>query len=881
MTTSSNPNSSQQFEKPTIYPTMVVGVGGMGTHTVRAVKRRFRQVWNGNQSPGANRGQDSLPGMIQLLALDTEPLVNRLDQEPLFADEFAYMGKFDATRLIANLDQHPEIARWWNYPTIPLGYIHNGAKQLRPIGRLCFFRNYVTFKQLMETKLANLDKIRDMEVAQNRGFPVVGNLQLIYVVGSLCGGTGSGMFMDVAHRIRAQVRNNARVVGIFFLPDVIEAELTSDLQRRRIRANAYAALKELNYFQETQRFSTLYPSEQRELPDTPYAPFDFIFLVGRTNRNGHSLARKSDAENMAAHLIQMTAISHLSSEILGMEVNVVRERMFDLSSAAGEAIERHHPHKNGNNGNHEVKRNRNFLVYSSFATSALVAPHESLVDFWQRAFVADLVRRFAAGPAMTDPRAPMAESDHQRVLNLWQGLHAQLLARYAALENDKLDKHRDEIEELRGVWPSFWEPVVQTMHQVLLDTGIRGALALCDLIGPTTGMGAPQESLPRQRLFLINGLPVNEENRIQWRRFLAQQGGLGEQAQQLVSTVGDLFMVALNPRRARERARDMASRKARYRLNQKRDAVEQALVAQLGKQAGRLREALRSQLNACTLALAKANQEAARMADRIDPRVSDGYPSTSTYYELETGAVGRDYLPYFVRNASSCVTPADWHSALNPLFQQLLQSVNAVNPDQIYQHLLKNVGDNTALQQRVHTTVDINHIIGIQYSEEVKRTRQRPDNRIHQWLDRLHPYIRWDADRYSFHESNLEHIRLAAVPVSRQADSKLQAATVGQEDIKWVPTGDNTRMDAVWIVHGLPVTLLERIEEYRAQYENRFDFNVREEFHLNPEWKDLPEITPQNDERLPRPATLPRIETIRPEPSSREPSPRESFPRRP
>lgn len=874
MTTSS---TSQQFEKPTIYPTMVVGVGGMGTHTVRAVKRRFRQVWNGNQPPGANRSQDSLPGMIQLLALDTEPLVNRLDQEPLFSDEFAYMGKFDATRLIANLDQHPEIARWWNYPSIPLGYIHNGAKQLRPIGRLCFFRNYVTFKQLMETKLANLDKIRDMEVAQNRGFPVVGNLQLIYVVGSLCGGTGSGMFMDVAHRIRAQVRNNARVVGIFFLPDVLEAELTSDLQRRRIRANAYAALKELNYFQETQRFSVLYPSEQRELPDTPYAPFDFIFLVGRTNRNGHSLARKSDAENMAAHLIQMTAISHLSSEILGMEVNVVRERMFDLSSAAGEAIERHHPHKNGarpegaRNGSHDSKRNRNFLVYSSFATSALVTPHESLVDFWQRAFVADLVRRFAAGPAMTDPRSPLSEGDQQRVLNLWQGLHAQLLSRYAALENDKLDKSRDEIEELRGVWSSFWEPVVQTMHQALVDTGLRGALALCDLIGPTTGMGAPLESLLRQRLFLINGHPVTEEHRVQWRRLLAQQGGLGEQAQQLASTVGDLFMVALNPRRARERARDMASGKARARLYQKRDAVEQALISQLSKQAGRLREALRSQLNTCTQALAKANQEAARMADRIDPRVPDGYPSTSTYYELETGAVGRDYLPYFVRNATSCVTAADWQSALSPLFQQLLQSINAVNPDQIYQHLAKTVNDNGALLQRVHATVDINHVIGAQYSEEVKRVRQRPDNRIHQWLDRLHPYIRWDADRYSFHESNLEHIRLAAVPVNRKEDSKLQAATVGQEDIKWVPTGDNTRMDAVWIVHGLPVTLLERIEEYRAQYENRFDFNVRDEFHLNPEWKDLPEITPDNEDRMRRPATIPRIEVPRPDISQRRP----------
>ena len=297
-----NQSTSPRTEKPTIYPTLVIGVGGMGTNTVRAAKRRFRMAWGG----------DKLPGMIQLMALDTEPLVNRLDQEPLFADEFAYMGKFDATRLVDNIDNHPEIGRWWNYPSIPLGYIHNGAKQLRTIGRLSFFRNYVTFKRQLENKYANLDKIRDMEMAQNRGFPVMGNYQLVYIVSSLCGGTGAGMFLDVAHRVRAMVRSNARIVGIFYLPEVLEEEIASDLQRRRIQANAYAALKELNYFQETQTFQELYPSEQRFLPDTPYTPFDFILLLNRTNRDGRRLIHKSDAEHLAAHLFQLTPVTHLS-----------------------------------------------------------------------------------------------------------------------------------------------------------------------------------------------------------------------------------------------------------------------------------------------------------------------------------------------------------------------------------------------------------------------------------------------------------------------------------------------------------------------------------------------------------------------------------------
>ncbi len=843
-------NRSAQHGKPTIYPTMVVGVGGMGTNTVRAVKRRFRNVWGGDQ----------LPGMIQLMALDTEPLVNRLDQEPLFADEFAYMGKFDATRLVANLDQHPEIAAWWNYPSIPLGYIHNGAKQLRPIGRLSFFRNYVTFKQLLETKLTNLDKIRDMELAQNRGFPVVGNYQLIYVVSSLCGGTGAGMFMDTVHRIRAQVRNNARIVGIFFLPDILEAEISSDLQRRRIRANAYAALKELNYFQETQAFKALYPSEQRELPDTPYAPFDFIFLVGRTNRDSRSLARKSDAEAMAAHLIQLTAISHLSSEILGLEVNVVRERLYDLAGAAGEVTGERLPHWNRLDGDNA--RRGHFLVYSGFAASALVAPREALVDFWQRAFVADLVRRFAAGPALSDPRGVLPPEDRQRVLNLWQTLLAQLVNRYAALNNDRLEAVAEEIEELTGAWQGFWELAQQAVHQALADTGLRGAIALCDLLAPPNPATAPAESLLRQRLFLVNGQPVTEEDRERWRKLLAQQGGFVEQMQQLGASLGELMMMAFSPGRARERSRDLSTRKARARLYQRRDAAERAIVNQMAKQGTILREALRAQIHACAIALARANQEASRLADRIDPRLADGYASTSTYYELETGAVGRDYLPHFYRRAGETVHAADWRSALSPLFNQLVQSLHALNDEQVYSQLSHSVAGNAALLERVQATVDITHIITVQRGEEVERVRQRPDNRIHQWLDRLTPYIRWDADRFSFHESNLEHIRLAAAPNIRQDDPGLMAATVGLEDFKWVPTGDPTRMDAVWIVHGLPVTLLERLDEYRAQYENNLDFPVRPEFHLNPSWAALPEITYDALDRSLRPAVVPRPERV-------------------
>ena len=810
-------------EKPTIYPTLVVGVGGMGTNAVRAVKRRLRKAWGG----------ESLPAMIQLLALDTEPLINRLDQEPLYADESAYMGKFDATRLVDNLENHPEIARWWNYPSIPLGYIHNGAKQLRPIGRLSFFRNYVNFKRLLETKYAALDKIRDLEMAQNRRFPVMSNYQLVYIVSSLCGGTGAGMFMDVAHRVRALVRSNARVVGIFFLPDVLEEEINSDLQRRRIKANAYAALKELNYFQETQQFQELYPSEQRALPDTPYAPFDFIFLVGRTNRDGRSLARKADAENLAAHLIQLTAISHLSSEILGLEVNVVRERMSGGVAAAEVVNERStgKPPKG------------NYLVYSSFAASAIVAPDESLVNFWQQAFLADCMRRFAAGPELNDPRQPVSPQARQKAVTAWQGLLARMRSRYLSLDNDRLEEMAEEVEEQRGAWLGFKTAVDNTFRQVILETGLRGALTLTDLLAPPNPSTAPMESLIKQRLFLLNNHPVMDEDRTRWRSLLAQQGGAAEQLGQIAGGLGDLMLAAFNPRQARDRARDMRQRKARARLNQRRDILERILVERLFAYGTQLREVFRAQIDNAGGALGRANHAARRSAERIDPRIPDGTASTNTYYELETGAVGRDYLQHFYRNAAQVVYPSDWESLLGPIIDRILNYNQAVSGEELFANLTNAIATERGLLGRVLKCVDIRHIIGVQHGEETQQSRPLPNNRVQQWLDRLNPYIRWDSDRFSFHDANLEHIRLAATPSSRMDDPQLAMAMVGQEDIKWVPTGDTGRMDAVWIVHGLPVTLIDRLDEFRAQYENKRDFPAREEFHLHPAWVDLPEIT--------------------------------------
>ncbi len=351
------------------------------------------------------------------------------------------------------------------------------------------------------------------------------------------------------------------------------------------------------------------------------------------------------------------------------------------------------------------------------------------------------------------------------------------------------------------------------------------------------------ESLIKQRLFLVNNHPVAEEDRARWRSLLAQQGGATEQIGQIAGGFGDLLLAAFNPRQARERARDARQRKARARLHQRRDRLERILVERLFSYSTQMREVFRTQIDNAGGALGRANQAAKRAADRIDPRIPDGTASTSTYYELETGAVGRDYLQHFYRNAAQVVYSSDWEVLLGPLIERILSYNQAVGAEDLFANLTNAIATERGLLGRVLQCVDIRHIIGVQHGEETQQSRPLPNNRVQQWLDRLNPYIRWDSDRFNFHDGNLEHIRLAATPSSRNDDPQLAMAMIGQEDIKWIPTGDTGRMDAVWIVHGLPVTLIDRLDEFREQYENTRDFPAREEFHLHPAWVDLPEIT--------------------------------------
>ncbi|MFM6613220.1 MAG: tubulin-like doman-containing protein, partial [Dolichospermum sp.] len=65
----------------------------------------------------------------------------------------------------------------------------------------------------------------------------------IFVVGSLCGGTGSGMFLDVGYTLKNLYgEDGAQILGYLVISPELYGNTTSMI------ANTYAALQELNYY---------------------------------------------------------------------------------------------------------------------------------------------------------------------------------------------------------------------------------------------------------------------------------------------------------------------------------------------------------------------------------------------------------------------------------------------------------------------------------------------------------------------------------------------------------------------------------------------------------------------------------------------------------
>ena len=292
--------------RATLRPTVIVGLGGTGQTIVSRVKERILTY----------QGADSL---IKFVVFDTA----QKDHESSLDDqEFCYMGDFDGDDVIKRLHTSPDIAAWIPHNLRP-GFVRDGAHQVRPVGRLALFWNFIKVRDYLRKAVADSMAIfnrRLGEVAEGRTVKV-------YIVSSLCGGHGSGTFLDTAYYLRHLIHNEftARpfVSGIFMMPEPFMSRVLAIQNQERLRANTYAALKEMEHFIDTRDFYCKYPAQPPIRVQS--VPFDAVHLIDDVNEAAQVVREIDDLFSMIAVQMYLELVTPLGGEQTNSFDNLVLE----------------------------------------------------------------------------------------------------------------------------------------------------------------------------------------------------------------------------------------------------------------------------------------------------------------------------------------------------------------------------------------------------------------------------------------------------------------------------------------------------------------------------------------------------------------------------
>lgn len=162
----------------------------------------------------------------------------------------------------------------------------------------------------------------------------------VYVIGSLNGGTCSGTFLDMPALIRKGIRETSgsiQINAILYLPNA-QLEMSAP-KRSQMEANAYAALKELNYYEGLNMrrgYQESWPYNDPAEPTLRLEPYDDFYhvpiLVGSRNITGGD--RFSKTKDMVVEFL--SASMRKQTDEFGLQGtleynNIVQQRLKNTS----------------------------------------------------------------------------------------------------------------------------------------------------------------------------------------------------------------------------------------------------------------------------------------------------------------------------------------------------------------------------------------------------------------------------------------------------------------------------------------------------------------------------------------------------------------------
>jgi hypothetical protein len=283
-----------------LFPALVVGLGQQGLNVLRQLRCDLVEQFG---------SVEALPN-LRMLYLDTDPegmqaATTGRAAMALRSHEVQLARLHRPSHYLKPRDGRMPFESWLEPKMLyrmPRQLVPAG---IRALGRLAFVDNCRAIFRRLEAELEVCTDADNLaRAAETTGLGLRSNQPRVYVLTSLAGGTGGGMFIDLAYTLRHVLGQlgyrNPEVVGLFLVPTVSapaapEAPAAArgtttwtppnpaQLARTQALGNTYAALLELNHFSAPQtRFTARYDAGSPGAPclvDVAQPPFDRCLLL--------------------------------------------------------------------------------------------------------------------------------------------------------------------------------------------------------------------------------------------------------------------------------------------------------------------------------------------------------------------------------------------------------------------------------------------------------------------------------------------------------------------------------------------------------------------------------------------------------------------------
>ncbi len=289
-----------------IQPFIFIGVGGTGGKTIGVVRKTLddaltRIGWDENWPDGWQFVHIDVPADPDADTGSTVYELPRACYVPLTTHKSTYHGFHDAITQELNRASPDHVDRylaWESWRPEPASAVKveipNGAGQYRTIGRVCVLKSLRDVDQALTRAWDKANgaeaspQLRRVQQLIEQKSSAVGDAKpVIFVIGSVSGGSGSGMFLDVCDVLRAQ--GHREINAMLFTPEVFEKP--SGETEPGVAPNTFMALSEVA--------NSMWTHAQADAPLSRDRMFgragvgypvghggpSTVFLVGRRNRS--------------------------------------------------------------------------------------------------------------------------------------------------------------------------------------------------------------------------------------------------------------------------------------------------------------------------------------------------------------------------------------------------------------------------------------------------------------------------------------------------------------------------------------------------------------------------------------------------------------------